>query len=689
MKKQIIVTSLLFLFFFSWLSAIEPQQRDNNTHLITQKIADLNMRTFPWEHDSWEAHTTIEFVTKLTQRILNPKPKEKRETIFSLFKEIEKKQPPKTTTIDNSTAWNDLDLFYGKGKPQTFVANSLDRTSTELGKVCLYCTLAEPTTDTMVLKQRQVIIQTISENQEILNTLHTSLQAIAQSENALLLFWGVDQFEHVLEHETFTNPLLKKLKQYDTALLVNSLYTDASSGYSLILQAMAAATLLSYGILHATNIIDIPGWLKTKADQYHWRAPDILALLYDTPFLQNRFFHASLAIIAGLFCATNLKENFDNFYGKLLFEKSLQTIMTHIATVVTQMRNLNQIIKSNPSLEKFEEFKPLCNFFEKQPVSSQNFQELIDLLSDEQTFSGKSSFIAHKGFIIRSYMLMHELKSSFESALGALAKVDVYCSTAQLIKEQEQKHVHFCFPSYITQANTPCITIDKFWHPLISSDRAIPNSIELGTDNQRRNAIITGPNEGGKSTMLKAITLSLLLAQTLGIAPAQSMQFTPFSSIATYLNITDDTGSGQSLFKAEVVRAQELIERVKHSQPGVFNFAIFDEIFNGTSPIEGCAAAWSVAKHLGTFSNSICLIATHFALLTNLEKQTESFSNYKVSVEKQTNGTILYPYKLERGISTQHIALDILRNQGFASTIIDDAQIATIHLSQETRLGSC
>ena len=102
-------------------------------------------------------------------------------------------------------------------------------------------------------------------------------------------------------------------------------------------------------------------------------------------------------------------------------------------------------------------------------------------------------------------------------------------------------------------------------------------------------------------------------------------------------------------------------------------FIAIDEMFNGTSTKEAKAAAFSVAKHLGSFSNCMSVIATHFPLLTTLENDTDSFTNYKVSVTKTENG-LNYPYKLSLGISDQHIALDILRQEGFSSSILVDAQ---------------
>ncbi len=214
----------------------------------------------------------------------------------------------------------------------------------------------------------------------------------------------------------------------------------------------------------------------------------------------------------------------------------------------------------------------------------------------------------------------------------------------------------------------------NFWHPLIEKDKVVTNSITLGQDYYKPNVILTGPNAGGKSIALKTITLCLLMAQAIGIVPAQEMILTPFYSISTYLNITDDAGAGQSLFKSEVLRCQELIDKIEKSKNAEFHFQVFDEIFNGTTPQEGMAAAYGVAKHLSNYENNICLIATHFSELTQLEQETKSFENYKVYVNYMKYGQIEYPYKLEKGKSNQHVAFDILKNQGFSGNILESAK---------------
>jgi DNA mismatch repair protein MutS len=151
------------------------------------------------------------------------------------------------------------------------------------------------------------------------------------------------------------------------------------------------------------------------------------------------------------------------------------------------------------------------------------------------------------------------------------------------------------------------------------------------------------------------------------------MTCTPFAKIITYLNIADAQGV-ESGYQAEMNRAKALLDLIASLGEGQYCFVIMDEIFKSTNPQEGEAGAYAVAKNMATAENSICIIATHYKRLTELEQATNGVvKNYKVTVIKNPDGSFTYPYKLEEGFSTQQIALDLLSNAGFESSILQDA----------------
>ncbi|KKP53145.1 MAG: hypothetical protein UR43_C0007G0069 [candidate division TM6 bacterium GW2011_GWF2_33_332] len=672
MKKQILL--LIFL-----ANIFTPLFSEDEIPTLAQKICDINMKSFPREDSSWETHTMLEYVNHLKEHISHPSSSVKRNMGFEFFNKYEKTNSLKVDH-DNSTLWEDLDLFRGKKDLSKYTANSLSREETEIGKISFYEMLSNPTADTKLLKKRQELIKFFIANPQVAKDCKNALAQIASSENFLLAFLGHDELEHNANDAFFNNVLTKKLNDSQVALLIKNSLANANRLRYFALDVFLITVFISYGTLNLTGVIDSPAWLRKITYDYknfdrgilieclkfvQTKIPQSAILLQ---LLQNKYVQSSLILGAGVWSATELTNHFDWVYGKIKFEQLLQEYMYHLAKVTDGIKKLQECCNKNPILAEFEEFKPLLKFFDN------NEKHTLSLFQ-QSTFNKPGSIFCNHGAVFKAYGLMKNLKDEYKKAIVATARIDVYVSLATLVKEFEDKPVSFTFPQYVENSTTPFIELNDFWHPILDPKKAVPNSIELGINNQRSNVILTGPNEGGKSTVLKSLTLSIWLAQTCGIAPAKNMCFTPFVNISTYLNITDDIGAGNSLFKAEVLRAQKLIDSIKSSKPKEFSFSVFDEVFNGTSPIEGSAAAHSVAKHLGSFSQSICLIATHFDLLTMLEDETTNFQNYKVSVIKDIDEKIIsYPYKLEFGKSEQHIALDVLKNQGFDSSIIKDAQ---------------
>jgi DNA mismatch repair protein MutS len=303
-------------------------------------------------------------------------------------------------------------------------------------------------------------------------------------------------------------------------------------------------------------------------------------------------------------------------------------------------------------------------------TATPKIQRFFKLLHSD-TFKAKSSIIANYGKILVAYKLMHEILHDLEPMLCALGELDIYMSIARLYKEFEHERVRYTFPHYSVHSSKPSIVIKDLWSPFIAPSYVVPNSIELGTHNvPQHNLIITGPNEGGKSTFVRTVTILLVLAQSIGIVPAVETTITPFSYIATYLNITDDYG--KSLFAAQVQRVKHILDHIDGMAPNKYSFVVIDELFNGTSAAVGEATAHSVADYLSRKSDVISFFPTHFSQLTLLQKNEHSI-NYSVSAIVNDQGDISYPFILEKGASTQNIVFDILRNEGFNKTIINQA----------------
>lgn len=564
---------------------------------------------------------------------------------FALSKEGRSQYPE----ILHENVFKDLEVLCGQAPEFTrHVFSKLNYTTTAAGNIQLQKMLCTPSSNIGELTKKQQIIKVLVAQPKLRKQLEEQLEIIRSVENEFMWFWKEIQEEvfKYFESAYFQWSFLKDLDTSETALEGSTLFTFAGPIWPFVSTQLATffyiKILKSVKILPDTALVNIIGQAGSFA---------FLSLL-----LGSQYLFAGVNIFAPAINQYNICD-------------ALQKKMMNIAGYIRAVNEMGSIISSNPELKKL---LPQAKDLASVGVLDDEAKELLATLQ-KSTFKGNPSFFSNYGRVLASFKIMQDVKSKFVNGLVEAGNLDAYVSLARLYeKHATGTQGQFCFVDFIN-ADKPYISAERFWHPMLNPQSVITNDLTLGTKDTGHNIILTGPNAGGKSTSLKAITLCLWLAQATGMAPASHLTMTPFSKINTYLNITDTEGR-ESLFQAEMNRAQSLLESIKQLTPSQFSFVIMDEIFTGTNPQEGEAGAYGIAKHLSKFANNMTIVATHFKELTNLEATTNgSFRNYKVSVLKE-NGRFVYPYKLEHGISDQPIALQLLEQQGFDSEILQEAK---------------
>jgi DNA mismatch repair protein MutS len=218
------------------------------------------------------------------------------------------------------------------------------------------------------------------------------------------------------------------------------------------------------------------------------------------------------------------------------------------------------------------------------------------------------------------------------------------------------------FPTLVADAKYPEVICDGLRHVCLPD--SVANDVQLGGASKPNSMIITGPNAGGKSTFVKALFTNIVLAQAFGVTTCSQMQLTPFEHISTQMNVPDSNGK-ESLFQAEMNRCKQKLDLAK---AGGFTAIALDEIFSSTEPVEGIAAAYAVAKRIGSYANVMAVVSTHYHYLTNLAK-VEDYENYRMTCTDELE----FSYTLEKGVSERHIALDLMKQSGFDARLIDSA----------------
>ncbi|MEX0849760.1 MAG: hypothetical protein WD055_06015 [Candidatus Dependentiae bacterium] len=664
---------ILFLLFIFNLYSAEIHYFD--------KMEKQNLCTTPWQDEDWNSHGFCEYLRKVDDLQQNPQPFKMRKNAFEIINKVhENFDLNHATILQDTQTWDDICLFHGNLSEDPYVGSLIDRTQTEFGKVTLYRMLL-PTKNIALVKKRQEIVQLLLDNPELLSNLQNVLQEIKSVQNLLLSFWINDPIVHTTGRYYFEYPILQELNDtlnHNAHMMMLRCVTGHQGrlGNMILLGGTVAAPFLYYGYKHCfgfNGISDeqIPVFIKKIHDRFKNDGDRYFNFLIS--LFKNEYVTESGQWCTAFFCALGMKSFGDWIKGNFLMLKLLQKRLIDVRSFLDCTQKMHELCIQYPALCQLCD---LLSYIDQDNVTIKTMPKfaLFKNVMQKNTFKDVPSVFSYYGNILSGYKLTYAVKDDLEGMIAAVGELDAYVSLATLYKEHAYTSAQYCFAKFV-ESDAPVLIMEQAWNPFVDVERVVANDIMFG-EGIPTHAIVTGPNAGGKSTILKGLFIGALLAQSVGLVPASKCMLTPFSYMATYMNITDDIVAGKSLFKAEVARAHDLLEQIKDMPQHEFSFIVMDEIFSGTNPKEGQAAAYSVAKHIGDFDNVVCFIATHYDLLTQLE-QFGSFVNFHVSVQKQTRG-FHYPFKLKCGVSNQHIALDILQDDGFASDIVDTARTVIV-----------
>ena len=250
---------------------------------------------------------------------------------------------------------------------------------------------------------------------------------------------------------------------------------------------------------------------------------------------------------------------------------------------------------------------------------------------------------------------VYENEAQLAQIFASIAELDACNAIATKMLKGQTSHHKFCFAQEI-ESTQPQLISTGFWNVLVPN--AVINDLPMN-----QSVILTGPNAGGKSTLIRANLQNIALAQTFGVAAAAEFAWTPFDVLLSYLNISDDLINGYSLFASEIKRAQEILGFLRGLIPGQKLFFALDELFTGTAAAQGEKCAYEFIKKTAGFDQALFIYATHFDKLTELGDQNIGLMNYKVDAPiKNDAGRFVYPFTLSDGINDVNIALEMAQD---------------------------
>lgn len=221
-------------------------------------------------------------------------------------------------------------------------------------------------------------------------------------------------------------------------------------------------------------------------------------------------------------------------------------------------------------------------------------------------------------------------------------RIDMLLMKSSYIKQKELTRP--------TLENEFVVELKDFFHPLI--DEPVTNSIEI--NDQKKGLIISGPNTGGKTVTLKAITICHLFMHLGLFVPARFARLHPVSGIYYFSSDFQDISEGLSSFASETKNYLSIFEELSES-----NLVVVDEIFNSTSSEEASALAIAFLEELHKNSKTKVLISTHHQVFKTFIHSNTQYISAHVGHD---NKTFMPTYKLFTGEPGSSMAFHIFEN---------------------------
>ena len=249
-----------------------------------------------------------------------------------------------------------------------------------------------------------------------------------------------------------------------------------------------------------------------------------------------------------------------------------------------------------------------------------------------------------------------------QAAALAISELDVVACLAHLAVQR----------NYVRPRITDdrALITEQSYHPVIKEllDQGdfVPNSIAL--DDQAPIMVITGPNMAGKSTYIRQVALTVLLAQTGSFVPATAAEIGVVDRIFTRVGAADDIGRGQSTFMVEMQETANILNNATER-----SLLILDEVGRGTSTFDGLSLAWAITEHICETLKARTLFATHYQELTELSLTTSLARNYTFQV-KEWNEEIVFLRKIVEGATDKSYGIHVARLAGIPRRVITRAR---------------
>ena len=218
-------------------------------------------------------------------------------------------------------------------------------------------------------------------------------------------------------------------------------------------------------------------------------------------------------------------------------------------------------------------------------------------------------------------------------------------------------------------------------HPVVEKvidGEYVPNDILMDKDTDI--LLITGPNMAGKSTYMRQLAITVIMAQIGCFVPANKAVLPIFDHIFTRIGASDDLVSGESTFMVEMMEANHAISNATEN-----SLILFDELGRGTATFDGMSLAQAIIEYIHDNIHAKTLFSTHYHELTDLEKNLKHLKNIHVSAHEE-DGNITFLHKIKSGSVDKSYGIHVAKLANLPDSLIKRAnQILDVYENTEKK----
>ena len=205
-------------------------------------------------------------------------------------------------------------------------------------------------------------------------------------------------------------------------------------------------------------------------------------------------------------------------------------------------------------------------------------------------------------------------------------------------------------------------------HPVVEQTvkkNFVANDIELRPHSC---LLLTGPNMAGKSTLMRQVALTAILAQMGSFVPCDEAFVPVFDAIYTRIGASDQLSEGLSTFMVEMTETSAMLKNATQD-----SLVILDEVGRGTSTFDGMCLAQSILEHLLSEVKALTFFATHYHELTSLDQSFAQITNAHMTVAER-NGEIRFLHTLVKGPALKSYGVQVAELAGLPASVTKRAK---------------